>query len=111
MHRGSKHFTNDARIISCKKYSRCKPDQFTLFLTYKAEEAGRKLGVVNPAYTSQTCSQCGNREVKELSERQHCCLLCGYRSGRDENAAKNILALALDSLVVIPRSLRLQARE
>jgi putative transposase len=81
--------------------------QFTQFLTYKAEDAGRKLGVVNPAYTSQICSQCGNREKKELSEREHCCLICGYKSHRDVNAAKNILALGLDSQVVIPRSLRL----
>jgi len=33
-------------------------NQFRQFLTYKAAEAGRKLGLVNPAYTSQTCSQC-----------------------------------------------------
>ena len=82
-------------------------NQFSQFLTYKAEEAGRKLGIVNPAYTSQTCSQCGNREVKELSERKYCCLLCGYTDHRDTNAAKNILALGLDGMGVIPRSLRL----
>lgn len=82
-------------------------NQFTQFLTYKAEDAGRKLGVVNPAYTSQTCSKCGNIEKKKLSERKHCCLFCGYESTRDENAAKNILALGLDSQVEIPRSLRL----
>jgi putative transposase len=81
-------------------------NQFTQFLTYKAEEAGRKLGVVNPAYTSQTCSQCGNREVKKLSERKHCCLICGYVDHRDINAAKNILAIG-DYLGKIPRSLRL----
>ncbi len=27
--------------------------QFQQFLTYKAEEAGRKLGLVNPAYTTR----------------------------------------------------------
>lgn len=82
-------------------------NQFTQFLTYKAEEAGRKLGVVNPAYTSQTCSHCGNREVKEITERKHNCLFCGYKDHRDANAAKNILALGLDGLGVVPRSLRL----
>lgn len=82
-------------------------NQFAQFLTYKAEEAGRKLGIVNPAYTSQNCSQCGNREVKKLSERNHCCQICGYTAHRDVNAAKNVLALGLDSLVEIPRSLRL----
>jgi len=32
-------------------------NQFRQILTYKAEEAGRKLGLVNPAYTSQVCSE------------------------------------------------------
>jgi putative transposase len=86
-------------------------NQFRQFLTYKAEEAGRKLGLVNPAYTSQTCSQCTHVQAKELSEREHHCSQCGYRASRDFNAAQNILALGLDGLGVIPRSLRLQARE
>ena len=30
-------------------------NQFLQFLTYKAAEAGRKLGLVNPAYTTQDC--------------------------------------------------------
>ncbi|MBS3904324.1 MAG: transposase [Simkania sp.] len=82
-------------------------NQFRQFLTYKAEEAGRKLGLVNPAYTTQTCSQCKHREVKKLSEREHSCSQCGYRVTRDFNAAQNILALGLDGLGAIPRSLRL----
>jgi len=86
-------------------------NQFRQFLTYKAAEAGRKLGLVNPAYTTQTCSQCKHREKKKLSERTHCCLQCGYKATRDHNAAQNILALGLDGLGAIPRSLRLQARE
>jgi putative transposase len=82
-------------------------NQFRQFLTYKAEEAGRKLGLVNPAYTTQTCSQCKHREVKKLSERMHSCCVCGYTATRDFNAAQNILALGLDGLGAIPRSLRL----
>jgi len=82
-------------------------NQFRQFLTYKAAEAGRKLGLVNPAYTSQDCSRCGYREEKKLSERMHCCPQCGYRAKRDFNAAQNILALGLDGLGAIPRSLRL----
>ena len=82
-------------------------NQFRQFLTYKAAEAGRKLGLVNPAYTTQDCSQCKHREKKELSERTHCCSLCGYQTTRDLNAAQNILALGLDGLGAIPRSLRL----
>ena len=82
-------------------------NQFCQFLTYKAAEAGMKLGVVNPAYTSQKCSQCGHLEVKKLTEREHRCSQCGYRAHKDFNAAQNILALGLDGLGVIPRSLRL----
>lgn len=82
-------------------------NQFRQFLTYKAAEAGRKLGLVNPAYTTQDCSQCGHREEKKLSERAHRCARCGYSATRDLNAAQNILALGLDGLGAIPRSLRL----
>lgn len=82
-------------------------NQFRQFLTYKAAEAGRKLGLVNPAYTSQICSQCGHLESKKLTEREHRCSQCGYTAHRDFNAAQNILALGLDGLGIIPRSLRL----
>lgn len=82
-------------------------NQFCQFLTYKAVEAGRKLGLVNPAYTTQTCSHCGYREPKSLSDRQHCCAQCGYTVSRDFNAAQNILALGLDGLGTNPRSPRL----
>lgn len=81
--------------------------QFRQFLTYKAVEAGRKLGLVNPAYTSQDCSRCKHREEKKLSERMHCCSQCGYKATRDFNAAQNILTLGLDGLGEIPRSHRL----
>ena len=82
-------------------------NQFRQFLTYKAVEAGRKLGLVNPAYTTQDCSRCNHREVKALSERMHCCSQCGYQASRDLNAAENILALGIDGLGTIPRRLRL----
>ena len=52
-------------------------NQFRQFLTYKAAEAGRKLGLVNPAYTTQDCYKCGHRKEKKLSERTHYCPQCG----------------------------------
>ena len=79
-------------------------NQFRQYLTYKAEEAGRKLGLVDPAYTTQKCSQCNNIEAKKLSERGHSCTKCGYEATRDFNAAQNILALGLDGLGAISRS-------
>ena len=71
--------------------------QFRQVLSYKAEEAGRTLVAVNPAYTSQDCSQCGHRLRKALSMRRHDCPCCGLVLDRDENAARNILRLGLQS--------------
>jgi putative transposase len=84
---------------------------FRQHLTYKAEYAGRKLGIVDPAYTSQTCSNCNNVEAKMLSQRKHSCCICGYQDSRDANASKNILALGLDGQQETARSSRLQAGE
>ena len=82
-------------------------DQFCRFLSYKAEDAGRKIGFVKPAYTSQECSKCHFREKKKLSQRMHVCAKCGYTTHRDHNASENILALGLEGLGVSPRSPRL----
>jgi len=81
--------------------------QFARYLTYKAESADRQLIRVNPAYTSQTCSKCGYRQVKKLSDRIHNCLNCGLVLDRDLNASLNILALGLQSLNASSRSPRL----
>jgi putative transposase len=68
----------------------------------KAEEAGRVFMPVNPAYTSQTCSECGYRRVGEeqlsLSERAFDCPSCHLHLDRDLNAALNIKAVGLHSV-------------
>lgn len=71
--------------------------QFKGFLTYKAENAGKRVVWVNPAYTTQTCSSCGTLVPKTLKERVHVCG-CGHVEDRDINAAKNILTAGLRSL-------------
>lgn len=76
--------------------------QFSSYLAYKAEWAGRQFVAVNPAHTSQTCSGCGYREPKELAERTHNCKSCGLVLDRDHNAAINILALGLQRLGPVP---------
>jgi putative transposase len=72
--------------------------QFTAHLAYKAAYAGRQYVTVNPAYTSQDCSQCGHRQKKTLAVRVHQCVCCGVTLDRDHNAALNILRLGLQSL-------------
>ena len=61
-----------------------------------AERAGRKVVLVQPAYTTMTCSDCGARAKQrlELSEREFVCHACGLVSDRDRNAARVILARA-----------------
>ena len=73
-------------------------NRFRTYVTYKAESAGRKVVLVNPAYTSQMCSGCGSIVKKGLSERIHNCLRCGLIMDRDLNASKNILRLGLQSV-------------
>jgi len=73
-------------------------NRFRTYVAYKAESAGRKVVLVNPAYTSQMCSGCGSIVKKGLSERIHNCLKCGLVMDRDLNASKNILRLGLQSV-------------
>lgn len=64
--------------------------QFRQILSDKAASAGRMVVAVNPAGTSQTCSDCGSRVPKKLSDRWHSCPFCGCEMDRDHNAAANI---------------------
>jgi len=71
---------------------------FLNLLDYKAAYAGKKVIKINPAYTSQTCSRCGNRHKLKLSDRIFHCPVCGLSLNRDHNAAINILALGTHGL-------------
>lgn len=72
--------------------------QFVQFTTYKAENAGRGVALVNPRRTTQTCSGCRSIVPKDLSVRIHDCPTCGLKLSRDHNAALNILARGLASI-------------
>lgn len=66
--------------------------QLRQYISYKAEFAGVPLKLVNPAYTSQTCSICGVRGKR--TALRFACTSCGI-SHADINAAKNISQLGL----------------
>jgi putative transposase len=54
---------------------------------------------VAPQFTTQACSNCGVLVKKSLSMRTHICTSCGVVMDRDQNAALNILAKALERTV------------
>jgi putative transposase len=58
------------------------------FVAYKAQERGKRVVLVDPAYTSQDCSQCGARGQRKGSE--FACPSCDLRLNADLNAARNI---------------------
>lgn len=68
------------------------------FIQYKGDYAGRKVEVVNEAYTTQVCSNCGSingpKGLRQLVVREWTCADCGTVHDRDINAARNILALS-----------------
>jgi putative transposase len=66
--------------------------QFISILTGKAEEAGRKVILVNPAGTSITCHQCGRR-CRRPRQDTVICPGCGPMDA-DINGARNIAARA-----------------
>jgi len=74
---------------------------FRSILTMKAASAARKIVEVNPAYTSQICSGCGNITKKPLKERWHYCPICSLSLDRDTNAAFNILQAAVGTHSVV----------
>jgi putative transposase len=76
-----------------KSISDASWSMFTDWLDYFGKIHGKFVIAVNPQYTSQQCSSCGNIVKKTLSVRTHICS-CGCVLDRDENAAKNILQKA-----------------
>jgi putative transposase len=66
--------------------------QFTSILAGKAEEAGRRIALVDPRHTSITCHQCGARCTRPRQDT----VICPAHGAMDAdvNAAINIYARA-----------------
>ncbi len=71
--------------------------QFRVWVEYFGKVFQRVTVAVNPQYTSQNCSSCGEVVKKTLSTRTHACK-CGCVLDRDENAAINILHRGLSTV-------------
>ena len=91
----------NAQTIAKTKMSKSSLDagwgMFKTMLKYKCDHAGVVFEVVDEAYTTQACSTCGllsgPQGLTGLGIREWTCDDCGEHHDRDQNAAKNILAL------------------
>lgn len=69
--------------------------QLRLHIAYKAAWAGIPVYLVDPAYTSQTCSRCGYcAAANRQSQASFLCQQCGFCCHADINAAINISLVA-----------------
>lgn len=65
-------------------------NQLRRFVKYKAEAVGKKVQIINPYLTSQTCSKCGHVSRSNRKGRQFRCVKCGFSLDADLNASRNI---------------------
>jgi IS605 OrfB family transposase len=85
--------------------------QLRMFIDYKAKIAGIPVLLVNPAYTSQKCSQCGHTCAENrLTQESFKCLSCGYSANADYNASINISRAEINQPIVEIRKNYLQTQ-
>jgi IS605 OrfB family transposase len=65
--------------------------QLADFIVYKSKRAGVPVVFVDPAYTSQTCAECGHVDKRNrVDEALFICRGCGVVAHADRNASRNI---------------------
>jgi len=81
--------------------------QLRSYIEYKAKLSGVPLMLVDPAYTSQRCGDCGFiHEKNRKNQSEFVCLMCGHAENADVNAAKNIQARAAVNQPMVVRHAR-----
>jgi len=69
--------------------------RLAMWVCVKAEEAGRRIWLVDPANTSRGCAACGHTSIDNRPARDaFCCTGCGHSAHADLNAAANIAVAA-----------------
>lgn len=72
--------------------------QLQEFTAYKAARLGKRIIMIDPSYTSQTCNRCGYTNVDNRDHARFDCIRCKYSTNADFNAACNIKDRALQTL-------------
>lgn len=72
-------------------------------ITYKANEKGIEVRLINPKYTSKRCSKCGNIHIEnrdcKKDQANFTCQICGHKENADINASKNISVPYIDEII------------
>ncbi len=69
-------------------------------IRYKAEERGIAVVLVEPRYTSQRCSRCGNIDKDNRpTQKEFRCTKCGTKLNADFNASQNLSVAGIDKII------------
>lgn len=72
--------------------------QLAQFLEYKAEALGKSVIYVDPRFSSQKCSKCGDIRKSNRKGNSYHCKACGFQLHSDLNAALNIAQAGISCL-------------
>jgi len=83
-----------------------------LFLTYKANHAGKVCIKVSPRFSSQECAKCGHiHPDNRQTQSQFVCQNCGHAENADQNAAEVIKKRGVEEILKqVTRGIREGAR-
>ncbi|MGB9928380.1 MAG: RNA-guided endonuclease InsQ/TnpB family protein [Methanosarcina sp.] len=73
--------------------------QLAQFLEYKAEAFGKRVIYVDPRFSSQKCSKCGDIRKSNRGGSSYHCKACGFQIHADLNAAYNIAQAGISCLM------------
>lgn len=76
--------------------------QLEQFILYKAEAVGKLVITVDPRFSSQKCSRCGNILKENRNGNAYRCHNCGLQLHADLNAARNIAQSGTSCLSRLP---------
>jgi IS605 OrfB family transposase len=72
--------------------------QLAQFIEYKAEALGKSIIYIDPRYSSQKCSKCGDIRKANRKGNSYHCKACGFQLHSDLNAALNIAQAGISCL-------------
>ena len=72
--------------------------QLAQFIEYKAEALGKSVIYIDPRFSSQKCSKCGDIRKSNRKGNSYHCKACGFQLHSDLNAALNIAQAGISCL-------------